>query len=1012
MSIDSINSTIQSNDNANPILVQTGYRPPKVIYERPLPARKTIRRDNRKVQALALPRIVNYNMRSLFSKLDNFAQDMHERESDAVFLTEVWEKQENKKHQSKLEELLEMKGIKYISTPRPGAQRGGGAAIAVRLDRFTVSKLNIAFPKSVEVVWGLLKPKVITGKITTIIVCCFYSPPRSRKNSELIDHITVTLQTLMNIHTNAGIIISGDRNDMDISALLSIDPSLRQTVLLPTRGFKTLDVIVTNLSCFFNEPQIIPPVMPDRPGHGVPSDHSGVSAKPKTNLNESVKQMKVKKMIRPLPESLIPTFQSKLTAQDFNLLKGHPVSKMVDMFQSVLNNILCETFPEKQILISPNDQPWFNEQLRKLKRQRQRRYERCGKDAKYDEIKAKFEEKLKIEMLKYKEKVENEVREGKRGSPYPALKRMGTRQFETTQSGFQLPSHAELNLNPAQSAELIAEHFSKISQEFAPLSMTALPPNIQLFLNNYDASLVPKLSISDVHSRIMKAKKPNGIVPGDVPKKLVQHCAETLAIPARIIFNNITASADFPQQWKIEHQIAIPKSHPPENEDDLRNLAKTPFLSKVYESFVGEWLLPIIKPFLDPGQCGLKGFSITHYLIKLLHFVHSTLDLKKPHAVLAACVDISKAFNRVDHSLVIQDLHDMHTPAWLLSIVFSYLSNRSMFLTYNNSQSSQKMLPGGGPQGAYLGGLIFIIKYNGAFLRPPIPRPVRGPVLKSKAEKVKFVDDGTVAVSIDLKQCLVPDPVNRPRPVNYHERTGHVLPPENNLLQFYMEDTENFVEDNKMKINMKKTKVISFTKSRKWDFPPELKFSDGTLIEYIPDTKLVGVVLSENLRWHKNTDYICQKARQKIWILRRMVKLDLDAYTMFDVYTKEVRSVLELAVPVWHPGLTKQQSSDIERIQRISFKIILKGDYVNYKQACKYLSAETLEQRRLKLCLKFARKNLRSENCLFIKSSRNVNTRRRANIVKEYKCNTGRYQKSSLPFLAKLLNNNNRKNHK
>ena len=72
-------------------------------------------------------------------------------------------------------------------------------------------------------------------------------------------------------------------------------------------------------------------------------------------------------------------------------------------------------------------------------------------------------------------------------------------------------------------------------------------------------------------------------------------------------------------------------------------------------------------------------------------------------------------------------------------------------------------MPGGGPQGAYLGGLIFIIKYNGAFLRPPIPRHIQVPVLKSKSEKVKFVDDGTVAVSIDLKGCLIVDPVERAR---------------------------------------------------------------------------------------------------------------------------------------------------------------------------------------------------------------------------------------------------------
>ena len=243
---------------------------------------------------------------------------------------------------------------------------------------------------------------------------------------------------------------------------------------------------------------------------------------------------------------------------------------------------------------------------------------------------------------------------------------------------------------------------------------------------------------------------------------------------------------------------------------------------------MGEWLLEVIRPFLDPGQCGLKGFSTTHYLIQLLQFVHATLDLKQPHAVLAACIDLSKAFNRVDHSLVIQDLYDMHTPAWLLRIVITYLSDRSMFLTYNGEQSSQKMLPGGGPQGAYLGGLIFIIKYNGAFLRPPIPRPITGPVSKSKSKAVKFVDDGTVAVSIELKSCLVPDPEDRVRPHNYHERTGHILPGENNLLQYFISDTEDFVSKNNMVINKEKTKVISFTKSRKWDFPPELKFSDGT----------------------------------------------------------------------------------------------------------------------------------------------------------------------------------------
>ena len=212
-----------------------------------------------------------------------------------------------------------------------------------------------------------------------------------------------------------------------------------------------------------------------------------------------------------------------------------------------------------------------------------------------------------------------------------------------------------------------------------------------------------------------------------------------------------------------------------------------------------------------------------------------------------------------------------------------------------------------------------------------------------------------------------------------------------------------------MQINKQKTKVISFTKSRKWDFPPEVNFSDGTQIECVPHIKLLGVIVSQDLRWNLNTEYICMKARQKLWILRRMIKLDLDASKVFDTYTKEVRSILELAVPVWHSRLTKQNNQDIERIQKLAFQIILQESYQSYPLACSHFGAKTLYERRIKLCSKFATKNFKSDNCLFTKLRTTMHTRHRRNIVKEYKCNTGCFQKSSLPYLAKLLNSNNRK---
>ena len=140
-----------------------------------------------------------------------------------------------------------------------------------------------------------------------------------------------------------------------------------------------------------------------------------------------------------------------------------------------------------------------------------------------------------------------------------------------------------------------------------------------------------------------------------------------------------------------------------------------------------------------------------------------------------------------------------------------------------------------------------------------------------------------------------------------------------------------------------------------------------------------------------------------------MLKLDLDIHRMFDVYIKEIRSILELAVLVWHSVLTKQQSTDIERIQKMAFCIILQEDYINYKQACSVLSALTLEKRSAKLCSKFATKNMKSENSMFMKVGTHANTRHTSDIVREYKSNFERFRKSSLPFLARLINENNRK---
>ena len=149
--------------------------------------------------------------------------------------------------------------------------------------------------------------------------------------------------------------------------------------------------------------------------------------------------------------------------------------------------------------------------------------------------------------------------------------------------------------------------------------------------------------------------------------------------------------------------------------------------------------------------------------------------------------------------LVVEDLHAMHTPKFLLAIICSYLSSRSILLSYNSEVSSPRSLPGGFGQGVWLGGLLFIVKFNGACLRPLIPRPVS----KNSSMQVKFIDDSSQAASINLKLSLIPDPKDRARPLNYHERTRMVLNPVEDIVQQELTRFYEFTVENKFQISKK-----------------------------------------------------------------------------------------------------------------------------------------------------------------------------------------------------------------
>ena len=250
-----------------------------------------------------------------------------------------------------------------------------------------------------------------------------------------------------------------------------------------------------------------------------------------------------------------------------------------------------------------------------------------------------------------------------------------------------------------------------------------------------------------------------------------------------------------------------------------------------------------------------------------------------------------------------------------------------------------------------------------------------------------------------------------PRPLSYHERTGHELPQDKNIIQHEFDKLQALSRDHGMVINQNKTKVMLFNPSKKFDFLPQIQTDEGSTIEVIEETKLLGILVRSDMSWKSNTKMLCKKGYSRLWILRNLARLGMSRESLIDVYFKQCRSVLELAAPAWTPGLTKTEIYQLERVQKTACEIILQSKLQSYKSALKILNMETLEIRREQISLKFAKKAIKSEKFkqwFAMEDSTEPNIRTRG-----YKPNPElkpvtfkrmRYKNSPIPYLTELLN--------
>ena len=324
-----------------------------------------------------------------------------------------------------------------------------------------------------------------------------------------------------------------------------------------------------------------------------------------------------------------------------------------------------------------------------------------------------------------------------------------------------------------------------------------------------------------------------------------------------------------------------------------------------------------------------------------------------------------------------------------------------MKVKWHGVTSTERKLNDGGPQGATFGVWEYLAQSN------------ENANCVDPDYRYKFVDDLTILEKVNILVTGLTSfniKASIPSDIPTHNQ---YIPRENLNTNIYLKDIEKWTDSKKMILNQKKTKQMIFNYTDNYQFATRMSVKNENL-EIVKETKLLGVIISDDLKWSKNTNYLIKKAYKRMELLRKASHFTVSKRDKKIIYTLYIRSVLEQSCVVWHSSLTQENSDDLERVQKAAVKIILGNQYKNdYENALVKADLETLKERRIKLCKKFAKKCLEYEKTEDIFKKRVKKHKMKTKNCEKFNVKhalTDRLKNSAIPYMQRLLNSEKKKN--
>ena len=433
-------------------------------------------------------------------------------------------------------------------------------------------------------------------------------------------------------------------------------------------------------------------------------------------------------------------------------------------------------------------------------------------------------------------------------------------------------------------ANIFNNYFSSIGENLAE----DIPPATKHFSeylgtpNPNSIFLAPtyRQEIIAIVSRLNNKKSPGY---DDINNFIIKGVISSIVDPLVHILNLSLLSGQVPANMKIAKVIPLFKKGDKMDVSNYRPISLLSSFSKILEKIVYVRTVTFLKlhNIFSDFQFGFREkHSTIHALLNFVDKVTQSID--KYSNLVGIFLDFSKAFDTINHEILLYKLSLYGVRGKALEWFRSYLSNRQQYVFLNDSTSNMQDIKCGVPQGSLLGPLLFIIYIND-FCRS-----------SDVLSFILFADDSNLFFSHKNPYTLV------------------------NVINTELEKVTQWIRANKLSLNIQKTKYMLF--SNTIDALPMNIVFDDTPLENVTFIKFLGITVDNKLSWKYHIDTICKIISRNIGIINKL-KFHFSPSSLLMLYSSLILPYLNYGIMAW--GNTHQTLLDrLLLLQKKSLRII------------------------------------------------------------------------------------------